>query len=485
MPELFIPLVGSYNKRLLGSYDKDYRAINVFHEVVKNPVSGRTTTYLQKRGGTSSSQNDATGVGGPFHIWSGKDNEPVTARLEVAGPNTVHVYVSSALVTGGSVGPFDNGCVSITETLISGTPTLVFVMLHGTTRSYYYYQSGGTLTLINDADFPANTVGEPAFKDGYMFVMDDDGKVHNSDLNSVSAWTSGNYISTDGILDKGTGVVAHKNYIVAFGEKGMELLYNAGNASGSPLSRVQGGAFGTGKISGSNGYWRAHCSFEDVLYWRDHTAAVWAMSTGQPQRVDSTGLNRIGVAVGFQGGFRLFGKAFVVVRGTTTSDGISFLYSVEDQTWTEIQPQWAGSNNYFGEFQQNTSTGNVYAVDNWTGRVWNFSGTLALFTDDSVAFNSRLQTSVIDFGQGKSVTFDRIDVVSDVRSTSGNTAISWTDNDYTSFSTARNVDLSTAQPRLFNCGRSKTGRRAFKITDSVNDAFRIEGLRVFYRVGTV
>jgi Phage stabilisation protein len=117
-----------------------------------------------------------------------------------------------------------------------------------TTSETWHMTSGHVITKITDAQFPSNAQPGLAELDGYLFVISSKGEIYNSDLNSPVNWT-GDFISSPRQADRGTTIARHLNYVVSFNDRSIEFFYDAGNASGSPLARVDGAFLNVGTQS--------------------------------------------------------------------------------------------------------------------------------------------------------------------------------------------------------------------------------------------
>jgi len=131
---------------------------------------------------------------------------------------------------------------------ISGTPNLVIVNAgHTSTHAsaghgnVWYAADGLTAPAsVSDADMPGNNgvslVRGGASLDGYFFVGDINGQIHNSNLNDITAWTATDFLTAS--RDNGIGVYLgrHHNDVFTISTEGIEFFYNAGNASESPLA---------------------------------------------------------------------------------------------------------------------------------------------------------------------------------------------------------------------------------------------------------
>lgn len=135
--------------------------------------------------------------------------------------------------------------VRFTE-FIDATNTKKLVLVDGVEG--YVYTSNAAGTKITDADFPTPHIPFPVFVDGYLFLAKaGTGDIYNSDLNDPAAWTAGSFISSELYPDDIQALLKINNYVVAVGTQGIEYFYDAANATASPLARDEGLAlpFGT------------------------------------------------------------------------------------------------------------------------------------------------------------------------------------------------------------------------------------------------
>ena len=133
---------------------------------------------------------------------------------------------------------------------------------HSTSALYVYTLSTSTLAEVTDADYPGQTVPGFVVLDDYGFVMDPDGNIYNSANADFTSWAAADYIAAQFENDGGVALAKSGLYIVAFGYYTTELFFDAGNASGSPLSPVQNGVFTIGCAHG-----RSVKQVENTLIW--------------------------------------------------------------------------------------------------------------------------------------------------------------------------------------------------------------------------
>lgn len=150
----------------------------------------------------------------------------------------------------------------------------------------------GVLTQITDTDYPSETVPGVVSLDGYIFVMTAKAEIHNSDLETPTAWNALNFITAEMEPDSGVALAKHLNYVVALGNWSTEFFYDAANATGSPLSRLESSALWIGCAAA-----RSVVNIGNNLVWvaKDRTKGrfVMALEGLTAQRVSTPAIDRI------------------------------------------------------------------------------------------------------------------------------------------------------------------------------------------------
>lgn len=302
MPTARIPLVGSFNQRgMTGSADlvlnEDQRFLNCVFNIVQNPVTGKTTVYVEKRPGWATDSvveagSASTGLLKP---------QSFDVSISAFGDTNSTIYFGTT-----SVGAITGRAIHFTETIISAGTV---VMIKSSDGTGWYYVGGAKDTLTYTGDTHTNTTIDnlgstagmysgqviagsgittgtrissvtsstaivtdtattatasgvtitktPIAKiisanfittgtaisafvemDGYLFYSTDDGNLRNSDLNSVSAYTATSFVAPNMSPDPPVAVARHKNVVIVLGSSSKETFYNTGNATGSPLTRI-------------------------------------------------------------------------------------------------------------------------------------------------------------------------------------------------------------------------------------------------------
>lgn len=254
-PNVVLSLASSYNERdVLGhthtvTNAEDQRKVNMFYEFVKNPMSGKGTLTLSKRPGVSDSSLEAVYgsatqavyliISQPITTLTGKQIASIPPWVVSVASGT-NITVSNAGTdtvvesTGATYTPsyIDKTLISSVENVVLQIRPLTF----SSAQHVYYSTTIGTWTQISDADFTALVHrGKMEHMDGYAFILDSDNLIWNSDNNSLANWTGTSFIAKQIVQDTPVGLAKMNKQILAFGEDTMEVFYNAGNDTGSPL----------------------------------------------------------------------------------------------------------------------------------------------------------------------------------------------------------------------------------------------------------
>ena len=238
-PNFIVPLANSYNPRGNAGYTQvvtnelDQRKINLYYEVSKNSLTGETALSLALRPGARES-------GAGAHGTSGQSSQ---AMVNAPGTNQNAMWVFSTL----------NDTVRASNT----TQTTTFLSAANYRPTYvdkYLVNNVDTVCLqiqdsaVPDADqrtFYASTIsgfteivstfstflhtGKMEFMDGYGFILDrSNNRIQNSNLNTLSTWPSGNFITKQITQDRSLGLAKLRDKILAFGDETVEIFYNGG-----------------------------------------------------------------------------------------------------------------------------------------------------------------------------------------------------------------------------------------------------------------
>jgi hypothetical protein len=578
MPEVRIPLVGSFNTRgphaaynTAITLGKDQFFRNCMFDVVKNNVTQTANVYCSKLYGytTGYVAGDGTYDLGYEVISSDFSGNTWVISSFAASPSSVDpsqatgskiLCMRPGVVGNTSMGIATGGVIHMTETIIGGVKTFLMTSTDGTgwflakdsittnntsinvaatftanttsgnavlsnvssfagryvgqalsgtgiaagARILSMDTGGSTITMtanatangtgitvtaerlakIIDTDFPSDVIGPFACLGGFNFVMTENGRVYNSNLNSIISWTAGDYIPTNFYPDDGRGGVwVVSSRIAAISSGSFEWLYNAGNPSGSPLSASSELNFPIGGINS-----RSVCQIDGMFFWisslQSGSCSVYTLNGFSPVELPSSQLSALLGSLLLSEGqpfpicmtsFKYGGKIYLLIGG-------SFAFDLENKIWSywgvdnRLPHRTTGIYDTLG-FQR--TRGDIYGVSG--------SGSVNLFTTgsiiDGLAFGGNLiiRSQRSDLGTGNRKTVEYYELDSDVQS-SGTATLEVSDDDFQTWTTIGTFDMTRVNPRIYRGGSWKGGR-AHRLTHSANTPFRASTLTIKYGVG--
>lgn len=546
MPSVTIPLVGSYNQRNLNGRDtlvagKDQRFRGCFFEVIRNPATGKGTVYVEKRPGFSSLYTPvASGLAsaisddGVVTVWqdganlrvmsgSGTSCGIITSGLapftiRKVRMNNENFYVMGGVAEGWYV-PVTAVPLSTTFTADTTSGSAVLANVSSTSGLYIGQLLSGTgiaatariktidsatqvtmtvnatatnatvtitrehLAKIIDTDFP-NAAGGFVELDGYLFQMDLNGNVYNSDLNSITSWGASSYINASMRPNTGIGLARHKDLILAFGQDGIDVYRNAGNPTGSPLVRA-GGFRGIGTNSWSATTYRSIDFLGEHVVWlggegvssAGGKTGVWMFVDGVPRKISTPAIEKIlfggdGQSLAAVGLFEIQYGKYVNVVGYL--ENTNLLYDIKNGIWME--------SNFPSGFRLASESLYAVDVDTASGKVYRINYLAdPVFQDDGAAYSAIIQTSRVNHGTEKRKYVRSVSLIGDEQA-SGTATLEASDDDYGTWVTLGTFDMTKHEKKITRCGSHKGGR-AYRLTHSANTAFRAEALQVDFDMG--
>jgi hypothetical protein len=458
-------LVGSPQQRS-GTSTKDQRFINMFPELVKSEITQGKKYYLKKRPGTTLHTTPATsGEGRGAYLFNGSLFTAVGNQL--LRDNIAILTLSNS-----------TGMVGFTEG--DGTYKYLFVC-DGTTG--YVIKTDWTVTTISSVDFPTPHIPTPIFLDGYIFLAKSNtGDIYNSNLEDPLTWTAGDFITAEMYPDNIIALAKNNNYICAFGSNNVEYFYDNANATASPLTRnpsavLQMGAVAVGAV----------LQTEQEMIFIGSTnkggKSIWSVAGFKAteigteavrQSLDAEG-SSISNAVMLH--LRCMGHNWLVINLTSRT----WVYDLEEKLWHEWQ--YNGGVFPFNYSANNTSSA-PYLINKTTGYVVTMNQSLY---QDVAAVTYPIDCSIvtvkIDFDSFNRKFCNRFSLLGDVPNDSAATTvyISFSDDDYKTFSTEVSLQFNNEMATLHQQGSFR--RRAYKIRFTDNYPLRLEGIELDVNIG--
>ena len=462
-----LPLMGAYSNRG-SSANKDQRFVNMFPETRKVEQLENTKIFINKRPGLTAYKDFGTGEGRGSIYFNNK--------FYVIIGNTVYedgVTPTAKITLTASTGPV--GMILCNSSTIGD---YIFIC-DGT--SGWIINTAGTVTAISDPDFPTPHVPAPTFIDGYV-VLAKGSDVYSCDLDTPTAWTSSNYLSAEMFPDPVVALARQNNQIVVFGHSSIEFFYDAANASGSPFSRNDSTTIqmGTGApyCIYQNEKFCAYISQSD-----SGGRAVWLIDGFQPKKVSDEYIERIIDSEvdltdcrGF--GLRTKGHMFYVINLKTI--GRTLVYDIDEKLWHEWSSNNAGSHAVFAcDFIADNSSGAAYLLHSSNGTLYQLDPTA--YDDAGTEIICDVITNRYDMDTYNRKFMSSCKIVGDSYDSANYITLSWTDDDYQTWSNNKVINLSDGFPAFQRMGAFR--RRAFKLHHTSNTALRLESLEVVFTEG--
>lgn len=243
---------------------------------------------------------------GAYYAYVGSSDMPTGATYAY-----MITYGTAAAVTANFAGAFaytpsatqvaltvNSTNLPMTSAFSSTSASTKYLFFKNSEFGWYVTDPGGSPTRVSDTDYPGNmtpvrlTVPGVVYLDGRFYVMDTDARIYNSAADNPSSWAATDFLSAQSEPGQGAAIAKSGQYVVAFKEFSVELFYNAGNPTGSPLSRVEAGLF---KIGCASGY--SVVAWNDAIVWvgqsKQRGRGVWVMNGLQHEKISTDDVDRV------------------------------------------------------------------------------------------------------------------------------------------------------------------------------------------------
>ncbi len=447
-----------------GSTNKDARLVNCYLEADETGE-----LWIYKRPGLeeySIVASDNAGYG--IYYWRG-------SVYTIFGSNFYRngTLVGSDLDTTGGVYRFDSN--------LGAEPQLIF---GNGVKTYAYTEATGMVGPLDtvDSDFPALTVKGFAYLNGYEYVMTPDAYIQNSELNSVNtsdSWNAINFIRAQIEPDNGVFLGKQLVYVVAIKQWSTEFFFDAGNAEGSPLGPVQGlkNQYGCSSADSVR-------LIDDILFWlctnRAASKQIVMLERGAASVVSTPAIDRLlanaDTSVVYSWNLKITGHNFYII--TLKNSNLTLAYDIVMKKWF----QWTDvDGNYFPIVDSSYNIDGTHLLQHESnGKL--YKANVTIFTDDSSVITVDIITPIFDAGIRRRKMLGRMWAIAD-QTQDSQLAVRFTDDDYSTWSSWRYMDLSQKEPYLKDCGTFR--KRAYHLRHDKPTHFRIQAIEVQYDIGTL
>lgn len=463
-----VPILGSPQYRSTDA-TKDQRFVNGIFEVVKSTETGAKKFFFLKRPGLVQNINPvvAGAVGRGVKVWNG---------------NIYSVWGTKIYK-----GTTDLGVTLTTSTGLCG---MEFTRPSATTP-YLCVNDGVKLYRIDSSDvvttvttnFPNPNTTDLHYFDGYLFTITSTGIIRNCDLDDPATWDPTKFITAIMSNGSGIGLARQSNYLMYFSDRSMQTFYDNANPTGSPLFNLEQGMLQIGAASQNS-----IRSDEGEITWVGKSmTGGWGVfnlkgvsnptdiSTEPVKRLlHSEGSNLVNCRAKFMrtNGHKLYILDLMGANRTLVYDyDIDMWYEWQAAGATTRWPICAASELNGTQIVQHESNGWIYTLSN------------TAYRDDTTNFTVLARFGRQDFDTDINKFVTRAVLLSDQQATTAQATLQYSDDDFQTLSTARTLDMVDYRPYATNLGKYK--RRAWQLSITNNMPARLEGIRLYYRLGVI
>lgn len=401
------------------------------------------------------------------------------------------------------------GAIGAGQFTFNQTSQAPYLFFHSDVIGWTYNLTTSTLAEVTDPDFPCNNgytlVPGSVYLDDYMYVMTTTGRIYNSANEDPTSWGALDYISKYSEADGGVALCKHLNYIIGFGEWSSEFFYNAGTPTGSPLLRNDAAKCEIGCASGTS-----VVQFSQTVAFlgqsREAGRGIFLFEGVSPVKISTPYvekyLNISDLSLVRAGALTISGHTFYIL--TLSDIGITLVYDLNEKIWSfwtttplispsgftyYCDPTYMDMTyvdtipdtifNTFGYQSFSALDGVMYMQDINQGYIVRMS-TVA-YSDDANTILFTVRTPLIDGGNNRNKFWSSLELIGDRGLV--DIDMTFSDDDYNTWSTARTISMNQERPILWQLGSSR--RRALQLTSTSNAPIRIQELELAVKQGIV
>lgn len=347
-----------------------------------------------------------------------------------------------------------------------------------------------TCTRVTDINLPTPHMPYPIYIDGYiLLIKNGSSDMYNCTVDDPTNWSNVEFISAELNSDLSIRPIKAKNYVCMLGYRSIEYFYDAGNATGSPLSRNDSPYRAIGFVTGL-------CVIGDSTYFvgqdTNQNLSVYMLNSFKVEKVstdivDST-LQAFSSTQNTKGQVNLLKDGFCLsIDGHTfyclVTPQTTWVFDVDDKFWYEfkgsdgtglkIEAAWSMFNG--SQYLAITNQANISIMSP------------ALYQDFGANYTMRYTTDNFSAGTSNWKFCYRVFLQCDQNNLDPNVSnlvVTWSDNDFTDggsgITRLINVFSTNSYARGFGRFRYRTWR--FEYTD--NYPLRMTAVVLDLNVGT-
>jgi Phage stabilisation protein len=464
-----LPLIGAYSNRGY-SPDKDQRFVNIIAETRKVEQLDNTRIYVNKRPGTQTLTDLPVGEGRSFNYFKGFWIATVgNTTYKVANDGSSYTALITWGISNGPIGSVLGNSRSIGD--------YVFLCDGVTARVVKE-----DFTVATPTGFPTPHIPVCTFIDGYI-CMAKGSDVYTCVVDNPLSWLSTDYLTAEMFPDPIKSLARQNNQVVVFGSSSTEFFYDAANATGSPLARNDSAVIQIGIAAPHAVYQNERfCIF--VGQSESGGRAIWVIEGFQPKKISDEFIERIIDAETDMSdchGYGLRTKGHMLFLLNLPTLNRTLVFDMDEKLWHE----WASSTtayayNYFAyNHMADNETGKARLLGATTGNLAILDPDI--YTDEGNPISVEIVTVRYDMDTYNRKFMTQLVPVGDRYAVPNTLFVSWTDDDYQTWISERNIPMTSEFPSRMQGGNFR--RRAFRLRHAQPQPLRLESLEIEYDVG--
>ncbi len=242
----------------------------------------------------------------------------------------------------------------------------------------------GETVLQIASNFPTTLVHGGQILNGFLFVMDEDGIIYNSEVDDPTVFPALGFIEAERQNDKGVYLGLHHDHLPAFGTRTIEFFRYTGDQTGSPITRRQDISYNIGCVSGT-GVWengdktyfvgsnpQGQLNIYKLESFNVAPVSTDTFSSYLTEGITQNSLKVVLNGVSFMGSDVLIMTVYIV-GGSGIDPKISFAFDTVKGVWSFIHTTLNGHNSF--------------PLMSWTKRTGGQNATLSARTGEGILHN--------------------------------------------------------------------------------------------------
>jgi hypothetical protein len=323
-----------------------------------------------------------------------------------------------------------------------------------------------------------------------MYVMDSVGTIWGSALGDATTWPVLNFIKAQIEPDGGVYLAKQQSFVVAFKQWTTEFFYDAGNATGSPLSPYPGAKLDVG-CAWADSVQTVENSILFIGVSRIVTPGVYLIQNLQLTKVSTADVDRLLAIYTYSNSIRSWqamANGHVFYGITIPNLNAALVYDLQTQQWAEwsfpgaISYSFVSSSFVSGAYSTSQNVPAYTALQTASqGILAALSPTTYTDTISGQPIVCDIYTDTFDGGTRYKKMLARTELIADQYQGSS-VQVRVSDDDYKTWSNFRALDLSKKRAFLTGCGTFR--KRAWHLRHTANTPLRLEALELEMILGT-